>query len=34
LRLLHFRPHLENGIARPVDGTLFYQAAVNQSSQP
>jgi len=34
LRLLHFRPHLENGIARPVDGTLLYQAAVNQSSQP
>ena len=29
LRLLHFRPRLENGIARPIDGTLLYQAAVN-----
>ena len=24
LRLLHFRPRLENGIARPIDGTLLY----------
>jgi hypothetical protein len=29
LRLLHFRPRLENGSARPFDGTLLYQAAVN-----
>lgn len=26
LRLLHFRPRLESGIARPTEGTLFYQA--------
>jgi hypothetical protein len=29
LRLLHFRPRLENGIARPTEGTLLYQAVVN-----
>jgi len=29
LRLLHFRPRLEKGIARPAEGTLLYQAAVN-----
>lgn len=29
LRLLHFRPRLEKGIARPSEGTLLYQAAVN-----
>ena len=29
LRLLHFRPRLENGIARPAEGTLLYQVVVN-----
>jgi hypothetical protein len=29
LRLLHFRPRLENGSARPFDGTLLYQVPVN-----
>ena len=29
LRLLHFRPRLENGIARPSEGSLLYPAAVN-----
>ena len=29
LRLLHFRPRLESGIARPTEGILLYQATVN-----
>ena len=29
LRLLHFRPRLENGIACPAEGTLLYQVVVN-----
>lgn len=29
LHLLHFRPRLEDGIARPWEGTLLYPAAVN-----
>ena len=29
LRLLHFRPRLENGIALPFEGTLLYRAAIN-----
>jgi len=29
LRLLHFRPRLENGIALPSEATLLYRATVN-----
>ena len=29
LRLLHFRPRLENGVARPSEGTLLFIAALN-----
>jgi len=29
LYLLHFRPHLEDGIARPWEGLLDYPAPVN-----
>jgi len=29
LRLLHFRPRLENGIARPAEGTLVYPVVTN-----
>lgn len=30
LHFLHFRPHLENGVARPFEGELFYRAAMEQ----
>jgi len=30
LQVLHFRPRLENGVALPFEGKLFYRAAVPQ----